>query len=558
MAPGVGSSTNSGWSRRIDTPALLLALIAVGSLVVFLANTGSVALVDRDEGRFAEIGREMFESGNYLVPHLLGVPYLEKPPLLYWLLVGSFYLLGLDELAARLPIALTASLGVVLVGRFARRVVDPWAGVYAAAILATTGLYVVLARVVLTDMLFAVSLAGALMAYFMANQGLVREYPGFAAFWLWLAVAVLAKGPIALALSGSIILVYHATGRSLRKLGSRALWACALLNPTLALPWFWMIQRRYPSFAHFYVFDQHFARFAGAEHREPFYFFVPVLVVGLLPWTPVAIAAVPNWIAHFRSPSADHELVRYLAVWALVVFGVFSTSGGKLIPYILPMYPALALLLGGAIRDWLKQVAPPSAAVVGFYLAGLLVCALGLGTAAVLHVLHAGGVMWLILAAVFGAIVMTAGLSGRFGRVGQFGTVALSAAVLYLAAATAASSVCASYTAKSQLIALRQTLQPNDEIAMTEVYYPSEAFYLGRIPYVVDPNRELSYGSALAGGSPRLIPDLTTLKARTKGKKVICLTGVDPKYVQRLAEHFPDLQIVSRNRAATVVVIRNH
>ena len=558
VALGAGNSSNSGWLRRTSTPIALIVAIAIGSLVIFLANTGSIALVDRDEGRYAEIGREMFVSHNYLVPSLLGVPYLEKPPMLYWLLAGSYSVFGLNELAARLPIALAASLGVILVGIFARRVIDPWAGVYSAAILATTGLYVVLARVVLTDMLFAVSLSGALMSYFLADKGLVREYPGFAAFWLGLAVSTLSKGPAALLLCCSIILAHHATGRSIQKIRQRALWMCGLLYLAMVLPWFWMIQWQYPSFARFYIFDQHLARFGGAEHREPFYFFVPFLVAGLLPWTPVVIAAVSCWTAHLKSPTADREYVRFLILWSLIVFGVFSASGGKLVPYILPMFPAVALLLGGTVREWLKGGMTRTLAVVGFCTSGILVCALGVATAVTLEKLQAPGVTWLVLATILGAIIMTAGLSGRFGGGWQFGTVALSSALLYLAAAAAAPGIYEAFTAKSQLVSMRKTLQPDDEIAMTEVYYPSEAFYLGRIPYVVDPNRELGYGLSLVGGSPRLIPDLSTLKERTRGKELFCLTGVSPKYIQRLEEHFPDLHILSQNRAATIVMIRNH
>jgi hypothetical protein len=157
-----------------------------------------------------------------------------------------------------------------------------------------------------------------------------------------------------------------------------------------------------------------------------------------------------------------------------------------------------------------------------------------------------------------GAIVMTEGLSGKFGSTWRFGVIALACAALYFAATIVAPGVYDIFTARSLLVEADKTLQPDDEIAMTEVYYPSEAFYLGRIPYVVDPNRELKYGLSLSGSSQRLIPDLSTLAVLTRGKKIACLTGADPKYVKRLEEHFPDSQIVAKNRAATIVVIHNH
>ncbi|HEY6393967.1 MAG TPA: glycosyltransferase family 39 protein [Candidatus Binataceae bacterium] len=535
---------------------LLLALVAGASLVMFLANAGSIPLMDRDEGRYAEIGREMIESRNWIIPSLFGVPYLEKPPLLYWLLSISYSIFGVNEFAARLPTALAASIGVFLTGLFARKLIDPRAGVFSAVVLATSGLYIVLARLVLTDMLFAVSIAGALMFFFAARNQLLGQSSGYAGFWLCLALAMLSKGPAGLLICWSIILIDLALSQDLRFLLRRALWFGFPIFLAVSVPWFWLVQTRFPRFLGFYVFQQHLARFAGAEHSEPFYFFVPFVLAGLLPWTPMAFAALPSWIAKWKERSIEGRAVRFLLVWCLVVFFVFSASGGKLIPYILPMFPALAVLIGGFFHGWVERGENSRSAAVTVLMSGILVVAMGMGGAIFVWTLNSSAYLLLLAAAAIGVALVIAMRWESSCSSRAFALAAISSASLYLSAAFAAPSLCEVFTEKSNLIAAKNSLQPDDEIAMTVVYMPSEAFYLRRIPYVVNPNRELDFGISLVGGSKRLVPDLATLRSRTEGRRVFCLTGVKPQYLEELKENFREVKVIGQNRAATLVLIR--
>ena len=199
MAPDEDGSVTP--FRRLDgaDPTFILIISAL-ALVLFLFRAADIPLTDPDEGRYAEISREMALSGDWIVPRLFGIPYLEKPPLLYWLTATAFLTFGPSQIAARLAPALAGALGVLLVGAFARRHLSPAAGTLAAIVLASTALYVVLARTVVTDMLFAVALSGALFSFFSYREAATNGGAHVLSFWLFLAGATLSKGPAALVL----------------------------------------------------------------------------------------------------------------------------------------------------------------------------------------------------------------------------------------------------------------------------------------------------------------------------------------------------------------------
>ncbi|MFA5110600.1 MAG: glycosyltransferase family 39 protein [Desulfobaccales bacterium] len=322
----------------------LLGLGLVG-LVLFFYRLGVPPLMDPDEGRYAEIAREMLVLKDWIVPHLNLLPYLEKPPLVYWLTALSFKVLGYTEAAARLAAAAGALGGLFLAYGLGRVLWGPGAGVLSALAAATCAGYVALGRILTLDMTFSLLLNLGIGLGFLA---LSRERPRL---WPWaylaLALAVLTKGPVALVLAGLVwgIWVLFPGGesglRSWRALVQPWSW---LLLAALTLPWFIAVQWRYPEFFRFFVLEQHFGRFlTPAIHPEPLYYYGPVLLGLLLPWTwllPWALA-VNGWR---RDPEA-----RFLVIWAAVIVIFFSLSRGKLVPYILPALLPLALILGRAL-----------------------------------------------------------------------------------------------------------------------------------------------------------------------------------------------------------------
>ncbi|MCX5893961.1 MAG: glycosyltransferase family 39 protein, partial [Deltaproteobacteria bacterium] len=307
-------------------------------------------LMDPDEGRYAEIAREMLVLKDWLVPHLNFFPYLEKPPLVYWFTALSFKGIGYTELAARLPSAVSAVGGLFLAYGLGRVMWGPAAAFLGATVLATCSGYVALGRILTLDMTFSFLVnLGIGLGYLALRQEQSRLWP-----WAYgvLALAVLTKGPVALILAGLIWGLWVVIeGRSWKLLIRPWSW---LLLAVLVLPWFAYLQWRIPEYFHYFILEQNFGRFlTPAIHPQPGYFFGPVLLGLLLPWT-----FLLPWALWGLGQGRDPDRV-FLLIWAAVVLVFFSLSRGKLPPYILPALLPLALLLGqrlafcsDALRNW--------------------------------------------------------------------------------------------------------------------------------------------------------------------------------------------------------------
>ncbi len=315
--------------------------VGVLAFMVFFFHLGSYGLWEPDEARYAEIAREMLSSGNFLVPHLNYVPYIEKPPLLYWMTSLAFHFLGTNEFAARLVPALSALGGVIATYWFGRRAFDHRRGLLAAAILITSPIYTVMAQVLITDMLLTVLLTVAFFSLFLQWREGGR--------W-WLAIypaaglAVLTKGPVGVILPGLAGLLFLWRQGELRAgLKKFHLVAGALIIAAVVLPWFVAIAIRQPGFIDFYFVREHFRRafVSTYSHGEPFYFYLPVLLVGLLPWS----ICLPLLLSDAtRGPARS-----FCAIVAGIVVALFSAANAKLMPYVLPAVPPLAILLADSI-----------------------------------------------------------------------------------------------------------------------------------------------------------------------------------------------------------------
>jgi 4-amino-4-deoxy-L-arabinose transferase-like glycosyltransferase len=340
-----------GVERTLLAAFLLLAAVAV------FEPRGS-GLAEPDETRYAEVPREMLVSGDFVVPRLNGLPYFEKPPLLYWANAASFRLFGETPWAARLPTRLaglaTSLLVVLAAGGFRRR-----EGLAAGVLLLASPIGFLLVRTNLTDGLLTFFLTATLLG---ARAAIVRREAGrswwTAAAWAGAAAAAafLTKGLIALALPGGILLIWCAATRRLRSLATLAASPAPLVFLALAAPWFLLVERRHPGFLEFFFVHEHLQRFAtgAAKRAGPVYYFVPVFVLGFLPGLPFFAAALR------RAWRRAHEGFFFTA-WFVVVFGFFSLSQSKLPPYIFPVVPAAAVLAGRAVgaaagrKSWWTQ-----------------------------------------------------------------------------------------------------------------------------------------------------------------------------------------------------------
>ena len=308
---------------------LLLAAVWFGTL-------GVRPLYKADESRYGEISREMVATGDWLTPRLNGFKYFEKPPLQYWTTAALFEILGERDWVARLSTALFGFAGIALAFFAANRLFAPPTGAYAAAILAGCPLYVVLGQVNTLDMCVTFFLSAAIFALAMRRM-----------LWFWVAcaLAVLGKGLIGIVLPAGAAALYIVLRRDWEFVTRMRPIAGGALFLAVAAPWFIAVSAANPEFAHFFFVQEHFERFTTELHQRvhPWWYFVPVLAAGMAPWL-VPLARAAGRALRGRS---DAELL--LWCWAIVVFIFFSISSSKLPPYILPIFPALAVLAARAL-----------------------------------------------------------------------------------------------------------------------------------------------------------------------------------------------------------------
>ncbi|HSD10319.1 MAG TPA: glycosyltransferase family 39 protein [Candidatus Binatia bacterium] len=534
----------------------LLGLFAVAALALLLALVGTrhLPLIDRDEGRYAEGAREMLASGDWLVPRLFGVPYLEKPPLFYWLTAAAYHMVGVDELGARLVSALAATAGVLATGLFARRSFGARAALFAAAILATSGLYFVLARVAITDMLFAVLIAGAIMAFYAAES----EGRSFLPFWVLAAAATLTKGPVAPVLCALVGAAHVAIAGRWAVLRARRFWSGLPLFLALVVPWFAWVEIDHPGFLGFYVYKEHMLRVAGDEHREPFYWYVPWLLLCFLPWTPLFIATLPRIRIRLQERSRGGAAARFTAVWAALILAFFSLPRGKLVPYILPMFPALAILLGDALDRWIGADDTGRAVPRAFACIALALLA-GLGALPVgVHYSPAeipAGLVLLVAAGMLGAGVTTLYLA-RSRSWKPIAAVAGSVAALECAAIVVAAPIASYLTTYPVIQLLRARLGPDDPVVLFSGYFPNLPFYLQRIPYFVVGNRELDFGVSLDGPGPWIVESFDALKERIGNKRLLIVLRTRESELQRLLNLPGEARLLHRGRTSSLIEYR--
>ncbi len=328
-----------------------LILLTVFLTLLFGAFLGSRPFMTPDEGRYAEIPREMVESGDYLTPHLNYVKYFEKPPFIYWLEAATIKTAGLNEWALRGSIAILSLLGCLMVYLGGLKLYGRSSGILACLILATCALYFSMAHFVIPDTPLTVWLTGCLLLFLVGTrtppeQG--RRYY-FWGMFACAALATLTKGLIGAVLPGLIIFVWLTMTNQWRQLKTYYLFSGILVFLLIAAPWHILVQLQNPEFFHFYFIEQHFMRYLTdyAGREQPYWFFPLVTMVGFFPWIVFPAAALNRLLAFrqlWRRQQTPDQTLTFLVVWALVIFIFFSLSKSQLLSYALPIMPPLALL----------------------------------------------------------------------------------------------------------------------------------------------------------------------------------------------------------------------
>ena len=336
---------------RASTDWLLLAGFC-GFLFFFgLAYFG---LIGADEPRYAQVAREMLARHDWITPTLGGKPWLEKPPLYYWQAMLAYSIFGVSDWAARLPSAADATLMVIAIYLFLKTL-RPGFQLDGALMTASGAGVIGFARAASTDMPLAAMFTIALLAWYAWYES--ESKIDLAIFYLFLALGMLAKGPVAPLLAALIIALFAAAKRDFHLL-LRTLWIPGiLLFCAISLPWYVAVQIRNPEFLRVFILEHNLARFGTNlyHHPEPLWYFIPVTLIGLTPWTVCVLASLAEsfrvWRAERQQMLASEDALNvFLIIWLIVPVVFFSLSKSKLPGYIVPVLPAGTLLLAEYLR----------------------------------------------------------------------------------------------------------------------------------------------------------------------------------------------------------------
>ena len=324
------------------------------ALLLLLYNLGGAALFEPDEGRNAEIAREVLLLNDWTTPHYNFTPRLEKPMAYYALTALGYKLLGVSEWTARLPSALSGFAAIVAIFFFVRPLLGPWPALWSGLVLATCVGHYAFSRIVKLDMTLSLFIVLALCAFYRASVAGSRREKRLSYLSMYAAAgaATLVKGPIGFVLPGMIVFLYILARNRWALLKEMELPWGILLFVAIVAPWYAWAESRNPGYLSYFLGQENFTRFLTSHFRRDkgWYFFAAVALAGFLPWS----CLIPAIVRRLKRQRLD-DLSLYLLLWALAPVVFYSFSSSKLAEYILPVFPALAILAGKTIAEMLEE-----------------------------------------------------------------------------------------------------------------------------------------------------------------------------------------------------------
>jgi len=336
--------------RPAPRDGLILLLLLT---IYFVALMGLRPLSVPDEGRYPEVAREMLLTHDYVTPRVNGIVFLDKPILYYWLQAASFKVLGVNTWSIRLMPALFGIVGALLVFFTAHQLFNRRAAWWSVGALVCNPIYFLAAHYANMDLEIAIWVSAALCLFLLARkkpEGTTERRNIF--WWAWAAIGcgILTKGLIGLVFPAMVVGVWVVIGWRWRELKHWYFVSGLLVMLAICLPWYLAVQHRNPQFFHYFFIYQQFERFSsgGFNNVFPFWFYLPVVLLGLIPWALyLPIALYNQWRCAFgKMALADAGTRQILLLWPLLIFIFFSIPASKIVGYILPVIPPLAILIG--------------------------------------------------------------------------------------------------------------------------------------------------------------------------------------------------------------------
>lgn len=549
----------AGESRRW----FLLVLLVFS--VLWFGNLEYRKLILTDEGRYAEIPREMVANGNWVTPRLNDLKYFEKPPLQYWATATAYRLFGVHNWTARLWAALTGFAGIFAVWFTGNRLFGRDAGRYAAMVLGSSCLYVIIGHINTLDMGVTFFMSVGMLGFLLAQQKTV--VPNERRAWMWLAwaalaLSVLSKGLIGIVLPGAVLVLYSLIERDFSLWRRLHLISGLAIFLAIAAPWFVMVSRDNPEFAQFFFIHEHFERFLTKVHHryQPWWDFIPILLVGTLPWVAAMLDTLARaWQQDAAPTSASgHSTIkpqRFLMLWCIFIFVFFSASDSKLPSYILPIFPALALLIG-------VRLAQINARVL-FWQMVLIALIAAIALAMVPHVadfasndmeklLYANYVHWAYAAAISGLAGTLLGIYFSYR-----GRVAAAVAMLSLSGFVAAQlmlighdSLAPSGSAYNIARQIRPYVKPGTPFYSVGMYDQTLPVYLGRTMTLVGFRGEMDFG--LEQEPQKWIADISTFNKVWRSQSY-ALALMSPDIYNFLKQSGLPMQVIADDTIRVVV-----
>ena len=350
MLPTNKISSQSYWLMDLIFIAIVVSLF-------YAIWIGGYPLFTPDEGRYSEVAREMVATGDYVTPKLNGVPFLDKPVFYYWLQASAILLLGLKESALRFWPAFLGVFGCLMTYLTGNLLFNRRTGIISALILATSPLYYGGAHYANLDLEVAVFISCSLLCFMMAMQ--LQRTSIFIAAYVFAALAALTKGLIGIVFPAMIICSWLLLLNRMHLLKKIHLVTGLTLFTLITVPWYVMVQKANPEFLHFFFVTQQVSRFlttADFNNKVAIWFYIPIVLIGFFPWSTFIIQAVTRHIKVVWNNRTQYANELFLLLWLFLIFLFFSIPHSKTIGYILPIFPALALLVGNYLSLYWDQL----------------------------------------------------------------------------------------------------------------------------------------------------------------------------------------------------------
>jgi 4-amino-4-deoxy-L-arabinose transferase-like glycosyltransferase len=496
------------------------AFCTIAAAILYFAGLGRPALWEPDEGRYAEVSREMAISGDYVTPHNDWVRYFEKPPLIYWLTAASLKFFGVNEFAVRSQAAVFSAGQVGITEALAEAVFDTSTALFAALVLALSPLFFAFARFATPDPALAFFFTAALAAFYAAATSQSFE-SGNGRRWIvsssgMLALGTLTKGPVALVLPGAIALAWLILEGRFRDCLRIPWLACAGIYLAIALPWFVIAAYRNPDFLSFYLVHEHLHRYlANTEHGWGPWFFIPVVIAGAWPW----FYFVPLGVLELLSAAPDansttRSVFRFLLLWFVIIFVFFSIPRSKLGEYILPAFPPLAIIAGYGLTCLTRLPSHRASHIlIGLVILNLIIV---IGTAAIAIPTRDGLSLDLRLDLIVAALGLAAGsvfalIASNWRRLCLIpAAIALGLLLTMFSLMKARLDSAPLYSYRQLAIAIRPYLVPQCDLASYHHQIQALPFYTGHREILVGYRGEL----APFGDSPDALPSFISTDAQ--------------------------------------------